>query len=134
MYKNDSWINDCIILLLSLIVIVLLFRNCAEGIEIENTLWQYQHTKYDVIVYYGFANDEVYLVQDNYAYEFPTRLQAWAFYDTVTSIAVMYNYYEGSWGYLISYFNKKKAVQLGMTNLLIPYVWEYKLTLMGDLF
>lgn len=135
MFKNGSWIDNTIILIIAICMVLLAFRSCAEGIEIENTLWQYQLDKpFQVTEYYGFANDNVYWVDGDTAYEFPTKLNIWAFYDTVKNIAVMYNYYLGSQGLIISYFDKNKAVQIGITNLLTSYTWEYKLTLIGDLF
>ena len=131
MFKSHDYLA-IIALILLFILFSIVFARCEE---IENTLWKYQHTTIqNVYEYYGFANDDVYLVKENKAYQFPQTLQAWAFYSTTKNIAVMYNYHLGSWGYLISYFDKNKAIQIGVATFVIPCVWEYDLILIGDLF
>ena len=117
--------------LVGLLLSLLTVRNC-NGAEVENTLWKYQGIEYDVVEHYGFYEGDVYLVIDRKAYQFPNTLKTWAYY--TDNIAVMYSYNLGSWGCIISDFNKRKANQIVIATFIVPMYWEYDLIPLGELF
>ena len=89
---------------------------------ISSSVWRYTSEKYSISMDYKFENNKVHLLDNEIWYEYPRTLNCWAYYNK--SGAVMYQKIPDSWGFMITDFRKKTAIQIGMI-WLISYQIQY---------
>jgi hypothetical protein len=80
--------------------------------------------------YYGYSEGNVYLIYNGNPYIVIQDEYSYAYYNN--DIAVIYNRFGSSDGLMTSYFKHNTAIQTGVFNYIIPYIFIYELERIGD--